>query len=256
MTKQAASWRLERGITLGHLEQLNGSFTLFGTLTTQALLLAFNFLGLALLLLWALSPVGGLASSGIITTAFRPVPSNTTPNYLNTSQSSIFDSGADYEDLLPTLNSLYMSSLMAPQTVKNSTMDLWDNIKIPYLSRLAPNSTQNSTGWRKVPDGSVYYSSLLRIPLANLPKLGNATFAMETSYFDFDCFNISYADPISIGSTPSDQGTVDLPPTIAVAPSGTYFGSNGSDACLEDDCLLSFSLALNEYVKDWQYGSP
>ena len=50
-----AAWRLERGVSLGVLEQLMGSKTVFGTLSTQVILRTFNVAGVVLVLLW--SPV-------------------------------------------------------------------------------------------------------------------------------------------------------------------------------------------------------
>jgi hypothetical protein len=49
---QVVSLELERGSTLGRLEQLSGSMTAFGAISTQFMLKTFNVLGLALVALW------------------------------------------------------------------------------------------------------------------------------------------------------------------------------------------------------------
>jgi hypothetical protein len=56
-----ATYHLERGVALGNLDQLVGSRTLGSTITTHYQLKSYNTLGLGLLILWSISPVGGQA---------------------------------------------------------------------------------------------------------------------------------------------------------------------------------------------------
>ncbi|KAF2649418.1 hypothetical protein K491DRAFT_200622 [Lophiostoma macrostomum CBS 122681] len=63
-----ATWRLEEGISVVSLEYLLQSRTVLGTITTPFSLQTLNMLAPGLLLLWALSPVGGQASLRLIAT--------------------------------------------------------------------------------------------------------------------------------------------------------------------------------------------
>lgn len=57
-----ARLRLEQGSSLGVLEQLVGSQTVYGAVWVQVVLRNFNVLGVFLVLLWLVSPLGGQAS--------------------------------------------------------------------------------------------------------------------------------------------------------------------------------------------------
>lgn len=50
---------VERGTTLGRLERLIGYQSLYSALERQISLRSWSFLGLILMLLWLLSPLGG-----------------------------------------------------------------------------------------------------------------------------------------------------------------------------------------------------
>jgi hypothetical protein len=201
--KAVAGWRFERGTTLGFLEQLLGSGSLYGALQTQWSLRAFNIAGMVLVALAILSPLGGQASLQMLKREEKPIFSEPNAVYLDTEQQaySWFESGTYYYYALPPLNAMYTSSLMAPESVKNSPMDLWGNIKIPYLSRLS--SSPNNTGWKDVPAQNVLYSSLVGIPVSGLPEPANTSFTMETSYLDLDCYNITNGS--FINTTIADQ---------------------------------------------------
>ncbi|KAF5488213.1 hypothetical protein CGCF413_v012014 [Colletotrichum fructicola] len=58
LTYEAARWKLERGTTLGALEQLIGSRTVGATLLNLLQLRSFNILSAALVAIWAFSPLG------------------------------------------------------------------------------------------------------------------------------------------------------------------------------------------------------
>src|ERR1700722_8307607 len=162
--KVIAGWRFERGTTLGLLEQLLASGSLLGALQAQWSLRMFNVVGAVLVALAVLSPLGGQSSLQMLKRRDVPIPSS--PNltylntnwYLNTDTFSWFDSPAEMVGALDPLNAIYTSSLMAASSVKNSSMDLWGNVKIPILSQLHTNP--NQTGWQDVLEQDVAYSSL------------------------------------------------------------------------------------------------
>jgi hypothetical protein len=66
MLRERARWRAQHGATLGALDELLGSASLFGTEETQFLLRSCSIAGVLLFVLWALSPVGGQASLRLV----------------------------------------------------------------------------------------------------------------------------------------------------------------------------------------------
>ncbi|OCK80097.1 hypothetical protein K432DRAFT_393328 [Lepidopterella palustris CBS 459.81] len=195
--KTLAAWKLHLGITLGLLEQLMGSTTVFGTLVTQAQL-GINRIGIGLVALWILSPIGSHSSQPALTTVLQNVSSSVGATYLDTRQASKFGVSGTPEALQTPLNAIYLAALMSSEPTKNSSMDLWGNVKIPAYKQLAASLPEASSGWISVPQGAVSYSSLLGIPALNISTTGNTTFAVETTYLDLDCYNISRSAPFPI----------------------------------------------------------
>ena len=191
------------------MEQLMGSQTIAGTITTHFLLRSFNLVGLGLFFLWVLSPVGGQSSLHLLSIKSQLLTTTDPVKYLDTNTTTVtssFDIGADFQWAIPALDTLYNSALSAPAATKASSMDLWGNVKIPSLSRLQGSHAANATGWTDVPGENVSYSSLLGIPLLYIPPTGIANFPIETSYWDLDCFNITKAPPINVSSSYGSNG--------------------------------------------------
>ncbi|KAH0543962.1 hypothetical protein FGG08_001729 [Glutinoglossum americanum] len=210
--------RFECGTTLGFLEQLLASSSLVGALQAQWSLRVFNTAGVVLVALGVLSPLGGQSSLQMLKRKDIPIISTTNATYLNSTQHSWFESGAEFWGMLGPLNAMYTSSLMAPISVKNSTMDLWGNVKIPILSQL--KTSPNSTGWQDVPIQGVSYSSLAGIPITSLPKEANSTFTVETSYMDLDCYNVTIGKYITPATSPGPGG--------ATNTTGVFYGLSTS----------------------------
>ncbi len=76
-----------------------GSLSTGGTLLTIYSLRSLNFLAVALVAIWALSPIGGQASLFLLDTELEPVVSNTQVDYLDTIGNTKFDS-PDYNAVL------------------------------------------------------------------------------------------------------------------------------------------------------------
>lgn len=258
--RQVATWKLETGTSLGSLEQLMGSVALGSTVITQFWLRRPNVLALGLLATWALSPIGSQSSLQILNVALEPVVSNLTIRYFNTDSSPGFGEGDFWNG--PSLNALFSSSLMAPASIRNSSMDLWGNVKIPDISRISENDTlsANSTSWINIPQGNnITYSSVLGIPLSEIPKQGNTTFLIETSYIALDCYNNitvthDFYNYTSLGQTEifqAENGTLQ---------NGTYYASIGPsnfnpvNSTFGSDFERTFSLALNGFYEGGTYG--
>ena len=62
LTKAIAAWKIERGADIATFEGLLGSRTIGSALIAASQMKSINLLGLALILLWSLSPLGGQAS--------------------------------------------------------------------------------------------------------------------------------------------------------------------------------------------------
>ena len=187
-----AAWSLERGVKLRFLEQLLGSATIFRTFETQYILRTFNLFGFALALLWAMSPIGAQATLRVISTGYVAASSNRSVGYFgtNASAASEFDDGRSATEAVPLMNSMYMTTLISPDFMKQSYSDIWGNVKIPTIESL--NSSADPDGWMAVPSSNVSFSSLLGIPM-NVSAQGNSTLVLQSSYFSLQC-----DDPVKI----------------------------------------------------------
>jgi hypothetical protein len=99
---------------------------------------------------------------------------------------------------------------LAPEKVDQSTMDLWDNVKIPDIARLS-NIRANSAGWLNLTtNDNTSFSSLIGIPFNTKPMNGNMTFQMETSYISLNCNNVTTTgfDQLYDNATYQSQGYV------------------------------------------------
>jgi hypothetical protein len=187
---QVARWKLEQGASIGSLEQLLGSRTVGGAVLTQHHLRAFNFLGIGILILWAMSPVGSQAILRLVEPKIAKYTTAGKVAYVDFLRDPVGglslmirgdNSDATTNGSINMMNTLYGAMVLAPSSTKNSGMDLWGNVKIP---RLSPNSIDE---WQDITAGSpVVYSSLLGIPVANI-STGNTTFNVESSYIDLEC---------------------------------------------------------------------
>ncbi|KAH9220610.1 hypothetical protein DL95DRAFT_519913 [Leptodontidium sp. 2 PMI_412] len=220
-----ATWKLEQGTTLGALEQLMGSRTVASTFATQVQLRSFNLIGFGLLLVWSLSPIGGQAVLHILNTPEKYTTSEANITYFNSRQQSYSAPAGPFQNQwYPGFTVLFGSSLLAPTTVKKSSMDIWGNVKIPFYSSISSNGPKDSDGWVQISgaNGSLVYSSLFGIPLFGL-EFGNTTLKMESSYIELSCSNMS-TSPIL--ETPTNE----LIKTDLISTAGPFVSfENASD---------------------------
>ena len=175
-----------------------GSLSFGSTFATQLSLNGYNYLGLALLLIWALSPLAGQSSLRLLTIEQAQVISTVNVTYLRSDGRSdgIFFSEAEFAETAETVttNALYEASLFAPITVKTSPFDIWGNIKVPDISD--NNCAKPHTDETDSQECQTPYSSLLGIPIGYVPTTGNTSFAIETSYLSVVCQNKSRSEQI------------------------------------------------------------
>ena len=203
--KKTSSWRLENGARIGTLEQLIGSTSLGGTIASVFSLRLFNALAPTLLLIWALSPIGGQSSLHLVTAGTRHEFSTVNVTYFDTRSVSVFAQDDGIIDIyLPTINAIFQASMMEPLSATSSQRDLWGNVKIPLLSSIASPYALMSPNWTNIASGqNLSYSSLLGIPLSGTPRNGRTNMTVETSYFTLTQVeqpsNITNPDPDQLG---------------------------------------------------------
>ncbi|KAL6831542.1 hypothetical protein J3E69DRAFT_379388 [Trichoderma sp. SZMC 28015] len=184
--RKTATWRLEKGTTLGTVELLMGSLDIGRSISAIYNLRLLNIAGLGLLVIWSLSPLGSQALLYIIRVEQTPIFSAFTVPYMDTVMlSSPFD---------PENSNFYGSAFETNTSDFTFSMDSWGNVKIPdYASAVTANGA-NSSGWINFqPTDDIPYSSLIGLPviLPSSAAAGNTTFALESSYFSLSCENLS-----------------------------------------------------------------
>lgn len=207
--KSAAAWKLERqGATVGTLEQLLSSKTVVSAVTLPFSLRLFNVLTVPLIVLWALSPIGGQASRRVILTGPLVSDSYTNVSYLDSNSQFRMGGlwgGSTNVTEWPIYTAAYVGALVAPPAVKDSAQDVFAHFKIPMVEYLESSSPgRDDRAFIPVTDYSkVAWSALLGIPMslvngsssnASLPSVANTTFNVESSYWNMDCAELALRD--------------------------------------------------------------
>ncbi|EXJ76599.1 uncharacterized protein A1O5_01107 [Cladophialophora psammophila CBS 110553] len=240
--KRFATWRLENGIRLGLLEQIMQSRTFFAAVTTQLSFPAFNLTALILLSSWVFSPLGSQASLRLVSTGRDYAADSGIVSYVDTIANQVFDSVSGVDSLLTSLKPSYVSSVLGPTTMKNGTMDLWGNVKIPWL---LDNLNKDADGWSilskaNMTEGS--FSALAGVPMGSLANR-NSSFVIETTYMNLDC------------DKPQDQDEISINFNVT-SGNGTFLGPNTT---VSNDAIYPFwQVAMNQFVSDdyYFYGYP
>jgi len=191
---------------------LASSTTFASAMLAQVSLRSMSAIGCSLAAVWALSPVGGQASLRIMSIGKMLVTTSASFDYLSTNNSYgewLSSSGAS--SFKNTAIGLYLASLTAPQRMKDSPTDLWDNVKIPMLEDIPgwTGSADATDTWYEVPQENVSYSSLIGIPVSGIDSIAEtATFSLETSYWRLECPIVqrgSACDMLEEGSFPTNH---------------------------------------------------
>ncbi|KAM0128151.1 hypothetical protein ACHAO1_009111 [Botrytis cinerea] len=164
-------WRLEKGEDIGVLDVLAGSTSLASTVISQLKLRIFSFVGIPLIVIWALSPIGGQASFGQLTISKKMLLDSTQSYYMISTGSMPFLQFLPIISWFSIVNAIFMSSVMGPPTTKSSPSDIWGNVKIPYIERYENGATPDSKGWFSVNYTNSIYSSLIRLLLRTFTYL-------------------------------------------------------------------------------------
>jgi hypothetical protein len=182
------------------------SQSVWGTVESQLLMQRLTIVGVNLLFLWALSPLGGQASLRLMQRDVKEVYTTTKLRYMTTGpaatmwglSSTYIDSGK-----FADAGALYTAALMAPLANKVGSQDPWGNVKIPNLEAL--NSSTDADGWVVVSpnlSSPEAYSSLVGLPIVGLPQTGGSNFSLQYTYLSVDCTSFSQSPyPGNNGST-------------------------------------------------------
>jgi len=196
LTSMMARWHLEKGTTMGKLEQLLGSRTFGATILTLFEHRASSLLAVMLVVIWAFSPFGTQSLLRMLATRAAYGSSMTEVAYFDTDGQSMAPSLVLPQFNLPMyldrsrdsvesiVGTMYSANLMAPDATKLGSMDLWGNVKIPFLTN--KEESWQTTELSSDDDGRHYYSSLAGLPIRGLER-GNTSFTLESSYTHFEC---------------------------------------------------------------------
>ncbi|KAK5712126.1 hypothetical protein LTR15_012195 [Elasticomyces elasticus] len=186
--KATAAFKLERGASVGSLEYLLGSRTLFSAVTTHVELRTFRLIAPLLMILWALSPIGSQASSRVISAELRPTNVSATLQYLDVKSPFTMLGASDLSSLGPAVRGVFSSALISSESSKEAPEDGFSNIKIPMLEIFAGQGATLDNIWYNTsePKGNSF-SSILGLPLLGAALEGSSYFELETSYMYADC---------------------------------------------------------------------
>lgn len=271
MVYNVARRKLEKGSSLGSLEQLIGSRTFGGTITTQLTLPGFNLLGLALLLLWLFSPLGAQSVLRILNAPLEPTFSSASAQYQDLTRATMLSNTvASSSGSAKAINVRFrhlgvkLSTLLqVPHDVQTDTMDLWGNVRIPFLPKSAVDGDDDS--WTDITwsDDFERFSALAGISISSVP-VGNSTLEVESAYIDLSCYNVSKGegagssknmdwDWYNFGTTP-DIGRV--PPTSGNGSwQGVGTNRTGDPSWDLAAAKASWAIALDRFVDNYWLNS-
>lgn len=152
-----------------------------------------NYISIGLVLIWCLSPLGGQALIRVLSTVDIPTPSSTNLTYVNTRAGKYIANEKDVDlygfmGFFGGFAALFGASILAPISVKNSSVDIWGNVKVPYQSQLTGPADQD--GWVAVKTNEttpMIYSSMFGVPITAKFPDGNTSFYIESTYVELNC---------------------------------------------------------------------
>ena len=219
-----------QGATVGMLEQLLGSQSIYRAFSTQIRMHALNPLGILLILLWSLSPLGGQASLRVISIETSYPQKDSSVIAINTFQKFIYGTGSSLNVARMTVASPIIAAITGASILGTRNQDLWGNVRLPAIEPLeaASNASDNVDGWYAVPENTnLTYASLVGTPVANLSTNGNTTFTLSGAYVLPSCIVLerddqtaftNYTSPTS-DTVPQLNNGVDCSWAVATTPS-------------------------------------
>ncbi|CAK1365031.1 unnamed protein product [Cercospora beticola] len=180
-----ASWKLEKSITLGLLEQILASRSLGSAFFSLLSLRIFSLWTPVILLLWGLSPLGGQSALRVVSSETDNAESMSDVYYLNVHNgTTLLDSFRDRHKR--AINTVFAAALASTNSSKRGPQDVFGNIHIPMLE--AQTHEAGADGWLDM----TMNTASMDVALLGLPHIGaaaqaNSSFMLETSYLMLDC---------------------------------------------------------------------
>lgn len=164
------------------------SQSVWGTVESQFLMRRLTLVGVNLIFLWAMSPLGGQASLRLLGRSTSTASTFMPLRYLSTGAGSAvwaMTSGTyvEHDGGLTQVEPLYAAALFGSNEVKKDTEDTWGNVKIPFTHDLNSSWTTVPTNISRPED----YRSLVGIPVIGRPTDRDGSFNLETSHLTVDC---------------------------------------------------------------------
>jgi len=256
------AWRLERGVEVAAVEYIIGSRTVFGVISTPFRLRLLHYVLPVLLVLWALSPLGGQASLRVVSLHGTNTRRTVDVFYLDSLTPNESDTISIFGDLM---KAVFISALVAPLATKTAYQDLFGNLKVPLLEDFdATSRSRDENGWYSTEsEHALSYSSLIGLSTAGIPADGRILFNIETSYLYFDCLltrqdygydgsvahqnftwdrwgngNCNNGDgngmALALGADPERNAS-----DPSTAPRKIWFGSRGDEAASTAECSVT-----------------
>ncbi|EUC41088.1 hypothetical protein COCMIDRAFT_107120, partial [Bipolaris oryzae ATCC 44560] len=188
--KKIALWRAQEGTTLGVLERILGSQSLVSTVSHAISLRSLNFLAIGLLILWALSPLGGQSALRLLYETSNSVFESRLVFSVDPDATSPLPAGGFNVDDFNRVNSMVSTALMTTDTLEWSQADIWNHPKIPRLEQLEQEERRNETtrSWYTINHQANHsYAALTGVNIVNLSKTGITNFTVPYEYMYFDC---------------------------------------------------------------------
>lgn len=231
----------ERGTTLGRLEQLIGSNSLFSALERQISLRGFSVVGYVLMIVWLLSPLGGQSALRLMTQETKSILSNSTVQYLN--PDTVLDTALLGASAINSARSvfgpIFLTALLSSSKYQDTAMDLWGNVRLPRFSSIEQTTSDE---WKHVINDdkmNVTYASLIGIPVAFVNENGTSNFSVKARQWDVSCDKNEMQ-----GGKQADFGRMDSSTwKLATLPVNS--------SCTSWPCSVSFkSIANNDATDD------
>ncbi|KAJ4129808.1 hypothetical protein NW768_006778 [Fusarium equiseti] len=186
--KNLARWRLEKrqGIELAILEQIFGSQNLAGAIERLIFVRAKISIGIAILLIWCLSPIGGQSAARLLRK--EVLVRNGTVFYTHAAWQNPEDVAA-YTGR-PGVTAIYSSSFLSSPSMKKNLVDFWDWPRIPQWPKSADPNLERAIDLDAIANGDESYISLLGVHIQGLNELdaeAQYQFSVESLYHDFLC---------------------------------------------------------------------
>ncbi|KAF4339296.1 hypothetical protein FBEOM_6832 [Fusarium beomiforme] len=187
LMKSMAYYLAEKGTKLRIIEQLVQSQSLASSIEAVVSLRKLTISGFFIMSVWLLSPLGGQSSLRVMRIRTNVREESRLVHYLDTNTRSYFGESSHYVGLDSAISSIFMASVIASNSTKQSPVDPWNNAKVPAQRPTQPDS-KGSYPWVSVAaNDSMDYLSLIGLRLWNIPKTGRTEFVMESSHLTPKC---------------------------------------------------------------------